>query len=233
MPTIRISSIEVDVSFKDIKNVHLSVHPPDARVTISAPQHIDLDTIKVYAATKLPWIKKERNKILKQDRQPDKKFVTRESHYLFGKRYLMKVQLGNQPKVILHHSKIELQVPEHYNAAKKQALLYNFYRKELRTKLNKLVPGYAAKMGLATPQFGIRKMKTKWGSCAIERKHLWFNIELAKKPDQCIEYIIVHEMAHLLERNHNKNFIGIVNRYFPNWEVQKKILNELPLYHII
>lgn len=231
MPTIRISNIDVDVSFKDIKNVHLSVHPPDGRVTVSAPQHIDLDTVKVYAATKLPWIKKERNKILKQDRQPDKSFVTRESHYLFGKRYLLKINIANPPKVILHHSNIEIQVPEHYNGAKKQALLYRFYRRELRTELTKLVSEYAEKMGIETPQFGIRKMKTKWGSCAIERKYLWFNIELAKKPHECIEYIVVHEMAHLLERSHNKNFTAIVNRYFPNWEVQKKILNELPLYY--
>ena len=231
MPKIRISNIDVDVRFKDIKNVHLSVHPPDGRVTVSAPKHIDLDTVKVYAATKLPWIKKERSKILKQDRQPDKNFVTRESHYLFGRRYLLKVTAGALPRVILHHSKIELQVPEHYDTAKKQALLYRFYRKELRARLNKFVPEYAVKMGLEPPEFGIRKMKTKWGSCAIERKHLWFNIELAKKPDQCIEYIVVHEMTHLLERNHNKNFTAIVNRYFPNWQVQKKILNELPLYH--
>ncbi len=231
MQTIRISNIDVDVSFKDIKNVHLSVHPPNGRVTVSAPRHIDLDTVKVYAATKLAWIKKERNKILNQDRQGRKNFVTRESHYLFGKRYLLKVTIASRPKVILHHSRIELQVPATYNSAQKEAMLYRFYRKELRTKLNKLIPEYAAKMGLGTPGFGIKKMKTKWGSCSIERRHLWFNIELAKKPDQCIEYIIVHEMAHLLERNHNKNFTSIVSRFFPNWQVQKKILNELPLYH--
>lgn len=233
MPTIRISNIDVDVSFKDIKNVHLSVHPPDGRVTVSAPQHVDLDIVKIYTATKLSWIKKERNKILKQDRQPDKNFVARESHYLFGKRYLLEITTRALPRIILHHSIIELQVPGHYDAEKKQALLYRFYRNELRSRLNKLVAEYATKMGLRTPKFGIRKMKTKWGSCATERKHLWFNIELAKKPDQCIEYIIVHEMAHLLERNHNKNFAAIINRYFPNWEVQKKLLNELPLYHRI
>ena len=228
--TIRVSDIDIDVSLKDIKNVHLSVHPPNGRVTVSAPEHTDLNTIKIYAATKLAWIKKERSKILNQDRQPEKKFVTRESHYFFGKRYLLKATNFSKPQVVLHHSAIELQVPFQFNASQKHNLLYTFYRKELRVKLKKLVSNYAGKMGLDVPSFGIKKMKTKWGSCSIGRKHLWFNIELAKKPEQCIEYIVVHEIAHLLERHHNKGFTMLMNQYYPSWLVQKKMLNELPLY---
>ncbi|MFD0750615.1 M48 family metallopeptidase [Mucilaginibacter calamicampi] len=231
MQTIKISNIDIDVSFKDIKNVHLSVHPPNGKVTVSAPLHIDLDTVKIYAATKLSWIKKERSKILKQDRQSHKSYITRESHYLFGKRYLLEVTPASKAKVVAHHSKIELQVPQQFNAEDKHDLLYKFYRTELRNKLTNLISNYAKKMGLEPPDFGIRKMKTKWGSCSIERRHLWFNIELAKKPEACVEYIIVHEMVHLLERHHNKNFTALVDRYYPNWQVQKNILNELPLYH--
>jgi len=231
MHRIRVGSIDVEVIFKDIKNVHLSVHPPQGRVTVSAPHHIDLESVKIYTATKLPWIKKERSKMLGQDRQPDKLYLTRESHYLFGKRYLLKVTKTSRPNVIQHHSRLELRIPDHYGEEHMQALLYKFYRRELRSKLDKLVAVYAGKMGVPVPEFGIRKMKTKWGSCSIERRFLWFNIELAKKPEQCLEYIVVHELAHLLERHHNKGFTALVTRFCPNWQVIKKTLNELPLYH--
>lgn len=229
MEQIQLGGIEVTVRFKDIKNVHLSVHPPDGRVTVSAPLHMDVDTIRVYAATKLAWIKKERNKMRTQAREGEKSYITRESHYLFGKRYLLKVAPSAQPRILLHHAALELRAPAHYHAAQKEALLYRFYRKELRAKLESLVAVYAEKMGLPIPGFGIRRMKTKWGSCAVERRFLWFNIELAKKPVDCIEYIVVHEMAHLLERRHNQHFTEIVAQYFPGWEVQRKLLNELPL----
>lgn len=228
---IRLKGIDVDVRFKDIKNVHLSVHPPDGRVTVSAPRHINLDRIKVYTATKLAWIRKEQSKILGQERQVDKQYITQESHYFLGKRYLLKVTNANRPNVVLHHSKLELQVPAHYNANKKEESLYRFYRQELRALLNTLVIAYAKKMGIPVPSFGIKKMRTKWGSCSADRRYLWFNIELAKKPESCIAYIVVHEMVHLLERHHNKNFMQLLNQFFPNWQIQKQMLNELPLYH--
>jgi predicted metal-dependent hydrolase len=228
---LKINNIDVDVTFRDIKNVHLSVHPPHGRVTVSAPRHIDLETVRIYAATKLSWIKKEQKKFTKQQRQPGKQYITRESHYFLGKRYLLSVKQSLRPKVILHHAKIELQVPQHYNAEMKEALLYRFYREELRKDLQRLVYAFAKKMGIKIPGFGIKKMKTKWGSCSINRQYLWFNIELAKKPKTCIEYIVVHELAHLLERHHNKNFMSLMDQYFPNWQVQKQLLNELPLYN--
>lgn len=229
MERIKVNTIDIDVSFKDIKNVHLSVHPPDGRVTVSAPRHIDLDTLKIYAAAKLSWIKREQSKMLRQDRQAKKEYVGRESHYFLGKRYLLKIFKASRPKVMLHHSKIELQIPEHYQARNCDALLYRFYRQELRTLLQKLVTVYATRMKIPMPAFGIKKMKTKWGSCSIERRYLWFNIELAKKPVSCIEYVVVHEMAHLLERHHNAHFMLILDRYFPYWQTEKRLLNEHPL----
>lgn len=230
MQQISVSDIPVDVTFKDIKNIHLSVHPPDGRVTVSAPRHVELDAIRVYAATKLVWIKKERSKILGQERQSDKDFVGRESHYFLGKRYLLKVTCSGRARVVLHHSVIELQVPANYSPQQCEALLYRFYRRELRTKLSAAVAHFAGRMSLPVPEFGIKKMHTKWGSCAIDRQFLWFNIELAKKPEQCIEYIVVHELAHLIERNHNANFTALLDTYCPGWQTQKRILNELPLY---
>lgn len=227
MPQIKIGNIAIEVSFKDIKNLHLSVHPPKGRVTISAPRRFDLQTIKVYAATKLGWIKKQRAKMQQQEREPGREYIGRESHYLFGKRYLLSITEANRPSVELHHSKIELKIPSEYDTSSREKLLYNYYRMRLRELLDQLVPQHALLMGLDTPQFGIRKMKTKWGSCSIDRKFIWFNIELAKKPVACIEYIVVHEMVHLLERNHNKRFTMLMDKFYPGWQVQKQVLNEV------
>jgi predicted metal-dependent hydrolase len=229
MPQIKIGNITIEVSFKEIKNVHLSVHPPIGRVTISAPRHFDLPTIKVYAATKLGWIKKQRAKMQQQERESDREYIGRESHYFLGKRYLLEITQSHTAKVILHHTKIELQIPPSFDRKKKEDLLYKFYRNELRTLLKSIIKKQALAMKLEPPSFGIRKMKTKWGSCAIERKFLWFNIELAKKPVSAIEYIAVHELSHLKERNHNKNFTLLLDKFYPNWQIQKQLLNELPL----
>ncbi|WP_462267725.1 M48 family metallopeptidase [Mucilaginibacter sp.] len=229
MDLIKIGDINVEVSFKDIKNVHLSVHPPLGRVTLSAPQQISLDKLKIYTATKLPWIKTERAKILNQEREQEKEYITRESHFLLGKRYLLQVTEARSNKVLIHHSKIELLTPSPCSKSNRREMLYNFYRRELRKLLIKLINQFAHAMGLSVPKFGIRVMKTKWGSCAATNRNLWFNIELAKKPLGCIEYIVVHELVHLIERHHNKNFILLMNRYLPNWQIQKRLLNKLPI----
>ena len=229
MELIRIGDIDIEVSFKEIKNVHLSVHPPLGKVTVSAPQHIDLDKIRVYAATKLLWIRKEQKKITGQERESVKEYITRESHFFLGQRYLLNVVPANYSKVKLKHSKIELLAPENSATAYKRKILYNWYRRELRKQLDRYIGQYCSYMHLPKPVFGIRQMKTKWGSCVTGNQHLWFNIELAKKPLDCIEYIVVHELAHLLERHHNKNFVLLMDRYLPGWRLQKKILNELPV----
>jgi hypothetical protein len=229
MELIRIGDIEVEVSFKEIKNLHLSVHPPMGKVTVSSPLHFDVEKIRLYVATKLLWIKKERKKIIDQERETDKDFITRESHYFLGKRYLLEISELEKRKVVLHHSKIELFTPFPSSVESKKQVLYNWYRKELRKVVQELIEQYSKKMEISFPEFGIRHMRTKWGSCATNNRRLWFNIELAKKPFSCIEYIVVHELVHLSERRHNKNFILLMNRYLPNWQVQKKLLNELPV----
>jgi predicted metal-dependent hydrolase len=224
---IQIGRIEVEVSFKAIKNLHLSVHPPDGKVTVSSPDFFDLDRVKIYLAGKLAWIKKEQQKIRSQEREVEKEFLTQESHFYMGKRYLLKVIEAPSPKIILRHSNIELYTPPAASIEQKQNTLYNWYRRELRKKLALLISDYAEKMNLKNFDFGIRKMKTKWGSCVTDSKTLWFNIELAKKPISCIEYVVVHELVHLLERHHNRNFIILMNRYLPGWREQKRLLNEV------
>lgn len=227
--TLHIGTAEIEVTFKPIKNLHLSVHPPYGRVTISSPEFYDLEKVKIYAATKLGWIKREQQKICSQQREEPKLMTTRESHQFLGKRYLLKVIEVNRPKVVLKHNVIELYTVPNAALEQKQKTLYNWYKKQLEAKVIELIYQYAKVIGITDVNFGIRKMKTKWGTCNIEKRTLWFNIELAKKPVECIEYIVVHEMIHLLERNHNKNFIILMDKYLPNWRIQKKILNELPL----
>lgn len=226
---LHIGSVAIEVTFKAIKNLHLSVHPPAGKVTIASPDFYDLEKVKIYAATKLGWIKREQAKIRSQEREEPKLMISRESHQFFGERKLLKVIAASRSKIILKHQTIELYALPKATLEKKQKTLYNWYKKELETVVGKLIVSYANQMNVTAVNFGIRKMKTKWGSCSIEKRMLWFNIELAKKPIDCIEYIVVHELIHLLERNHNKNFIILMDKFLPNWRIQKKILNELPI----
>lgn len=226
---LQIGSVEIEVKFKPIKNLHLSVHPPYGHVTISSPEIYDLEKVKIYAATKLGWIKKEQKKFLTQEREEPRDFLTQESHYFMGTRYLLKLITAKRNKVELKGKKLYLYTTAPENKELNRKTLYTFYRRELRSKIVAYTALYSRQMGLDIPEFKIRTMKTKWGSCATDSKRLWFNIELAKKPLECIEYIVVHEMVHLMERNHNKRFVLLMDQYYPNWQVQKKVLNELPL----
>ena len=226
---LQIGSVEIEVKFKPIKNLHLSVHPPYGNVTISSPEIYDLEKVKIYAATKLGWIKKEQKKFLTQEREEPRDFITQESHFFFGNRYLLKLIPATRTKVEIKGKKLFLYTTDPDNAALNRKTLYSFYRRELRKKIVEFTAFYSGQMNIDIPEFKIRSMKTKWGSCATDSKRLWFNIELAKKPLECIEYIVVHEMVHLMERNHTKRFVLLMDRYFPNWQVQKKVLNELPI----
>lgn len=226
---IKVGEVEIDVTFKDIKNLHLSVHPPIGRVTISSPEMYSLEKVKIYAATKLGWIKKEQRKFQAQNRERQRLYKNQESHYFFGDRYLLKLQQSSRNKVELNGKKLIIHSREPADIALSQKTLYAFYRKELRKYLDKRIQKYAAEMHLQIPSFKIRTMKTKWGSCTTDADRLWFNIELAKKPLDCIDYVVVHELVHLLERHHNKRFVLLMDQYYPSWRTQKQILNELPL----
>lgn len=191
-------------------------------MTISSPKFYDLEKVKIYAATKLGWIKKEQRKFKNQARETKRLMVTQESHYLFGARYLLRVVAAKRNSVQIKGKQMFLFVRDKEDVELKQAVLYRFYRQVLRAKLSQLVSQYAQKMELAVPEFKIRTMKTKWGSCAAKNERLWFNIELVKKPIGCIEYVVVHELVHLLERHHNKRFVLLMNQYYPQWPPPRK-----------
>lgn len=228
--TLKFNDIEVELSFKDIKNIHLRVHPPFGRVTLSAPKNMDIEHLRVFVSTKLGWIRREKKKITSQKREPEYLYITNESHYFFGQRFLLKVtQSYKKSKVILHHNKIEIIVQDANDKELVKKKLYQWYRQQLKKFLSERIEYFKDKMNVSPESFGIRKVKTKWGSCNDVSKTIWFNIELVKKPKECIDYIVVHELVHLKERSHNKNFILLMNKYYPNWQLRKKQLNELPI----
>jgi predicted metal-dependent hydrolase len=232
MEKLNLGDISIDVELKDIKNIHLSVYPPSGRVRIAAPLRMNLDTIRIYAISKLGWIKKQQQKFREQVREAPREYLTKEGHYYLGKRYLMKViECDAPPFVKLKHDIIELNVRTGKDSLKRQEIMEQWYREQLRTVAMPVIAKWEKVMGVSLNDLGIRKMKTKWGTCNREAKRIWLNTELAKKPFHCIEYIIVHELLHLLERNHNSNFIAYMDRFLPEWKLLKNELNQLPVTH--
>ena len=230
--TIELGDIVVDVIQKDIKNVHLSVYPPTGRVRISAPLHMSLDTIRVFAISKLGWIKQEQMKLRDQERETPREYLDRESHYLWGKRYLLKVvEREGAPRVEIMHGKLVLQLSRGADAVKMQAIVAQWYRDQIKDVVPSLIENWAPVIGVTPPNLFVRQMKTKWGSCNPQAGNIRLNSELAKKPRQCLEYVLVHEMVHLLEPTHNQQFIALMDRFMPLWRNHRDTLNRLPVRH--
>ena len=232
MEQLNLGNLTIDVEQKDIKNVHLSVYPPSGRVRIAAPLRMDLDTIRIYAISKLAWIKMQQHKFLTQVREAPREYLNKESHYFLGKRYLLKViELDAPPLVDVKHNTIELYVRPDTDIRKRQIIMDEWYRKQLNQLAPPVIEKWEKTMGVSINEFAIKKMKTRWGTCNREAKRIWLNLELAKKPFHCIEYIIVHELAHMLERTHNEKFIAIMDNFLPEWKHLKNELNKLPISH--
>ena len=230
--TLKLGSITVDVVQKDIKNVHLSVYPPAGKVRISAPLRMKVETIRVFAASKLGWIKEQQKKIAGQDRESQREYIERESHYLWGRRYLLRiVERDSPPLVQLRHNKVILQVRPATAAERRQEILDEWYRGQLRTAVQPLIAKWEPMMGVQVERVFVRRMKTKWGSCSRRTASIRLNTDLAKKPPECLEYMVVHEMVHLLEPTHNDRFIGLMDRLMPNWRFYRQMLNRLPVRH--
>jgi predicted metal-dependent hydrolase len=217
---------------KEIKNVHLSVYPPSGQVRISAPRGMSLETIRLFAISKLGWIRQQQKKISEQEREPPREYLDRESHYVWGKRYLLKlVEQDAPPAVELKHSHILLQTRPGTTEQKKQAILDQWYRAELKQAVPPLIVKWQPLMGVKVERFFIQRMKTRWGSCNPDSAHIRLNTDLARKPRECLEYLTVHEMVHLLEPTHNARFLTLMNQFMPNWRWCRQVLNRLPLRH--
>ena len=230
---INIGGISMDVEFKDIKNVHLSVYPPTGRVRIAAPTRMNLDTIRLYAIAKLPWIKKQQTKLQGQQRETPREYLDRESHYVWGRRYLLKVIEADQvPSVELKHNQIVLTVRPDAVSEKKEDVVAAWYREQLRIVMSPLIEKWEAVIGVKSDRIFVQRMKTKWGSCNPHIHSIRLNSELAKKSPECLEYVIVHELVHLLEPTHNQRFVALMDKFMPQWRQFRDELNRQPLSHV-
>jgi predicted metal-dependent hydrolase len=229
---IQLGDIVIDVVKKDIKNIHLSVYPPAGKVRISAPVRMDLDTIRVFVISKLGWIKKQQQKMQAQEREIPREYLDRESHYVWGKRYLLSVvEKDTAPFVSLRHNKMILHVRPDTSLARKQEIVAEWYREILKETVPALIEKWEQIMDVKVQQFFLRKMKTRWGSCNYRKGNIRLNTELAKKQPECLEYVIVHELAHLLEPSHNSRFVALMDRFMPQWQSHRDELKRAPLGH--
>jgi predicted metal-dependent hydrolase len=226
-----VAGIPIELIQKDIKNLHLAVYPPDGKVRLAAPQSVNLKTLELYVASKISWIKKQQRKFAGIDRPSSRNYVQRESHYFLGKRYLLRVYESNDlyryPKVVCKtKTYIDMFIKEGCKTEQRAALMKEWYRTKLKEILAELIPKWEAILNVKANQVKVQTMKTKWGSCNTNNKNIMFNIELVKKPYECIEYVVVHELLHLLERNHNDLFRAYLDKFLPNWRHLKEQLND-------
>lgn len=227
---IKLGDIAIDVVRKEIKNIHLSVHPPAGRVRISAPKRMTLDTIRVFAISKLGWIKKHQQKLQEQVRETPREYLDRESHYLWGKRYLFKVEEKDSAAYVsLRHKQMVLHVRPDTGDERKREILAEWYREKLKEVVPALIVKWERLMGVKVEKFFVQRMKTRWGSCNHRSNNIRLNTELAKKPLECLEYVVVHEMAHLLEPSHNNRFIALMDQFMPSWRNHREELNRSSL----
>jgi predicted metal-dependent hydrolase len=227
---IRVGEISITVVHKDVKHVHLSVYPPDGHVTLVAPTATRLDVARAYAINKLGWIREQRRKLQSQARETPRRFVERESHYLWGRRYLLVVAHEDaKPSVTLDHKRIMLTVRPGSAEAKRAEVIHAWHKALLHQAIPPLIEQWEAKLGVQVVGYFLQRMKTRWGGCNHRARHIRLNTELVKKPKDLLEYVIVHEMAHLLEPTHSDRFVGILNEHYPSWREARAELNELPL----
>jgi predicted metal-dependent hydrolase len=229
---IQLGDLAVQVFRKDIRNIHLSVYPPEGRVVISCPSRHSLEKIRAYALGKLAWIRKQQRRFQAQQRESQRKYIERESHYIWGKRYLMCVATTDTAaRIEQSPKKITLHVQPGATQEKREELYEDWMRLKLKSAISPLIAKWQPILGVNVKGFFVQRMKTKWGSCSPNRGTIRLNTELAKKPRQCLEYIVVHEMLHLLEPTHNARFRTLLDRFMPRWTERRKTLNSLPVRH--
>ncbi len=228
--TIQLGDILILVIRKNVKNVHLSVHPPDGRVTLVAPLATRLDVARAYGISRLGWIRKQQEKLRNQAREAPRLFVERESHYLWGRRYLLSINFRvAKPTVTLDHKRINLTVRPQSGADKRAEVVHTWHKSLLHAVVPSLITKWELILNVKVKGYFLQRMKTRWGSCNPGRGHIRLNTELVKKPKDLLEYVVVHEMAHLLVPTHSERFAAILTEHWPNWQVSRAELNELPL----
>jgi predicted metal-dependent hydrolase len=229
---LTVRGIDVDVIYKDIKNLHIGVYPPLGRVRVAAPHRLDNDAVRLALVQRLPWIKRQRDRLQSADRQSLREMVTGESHYVWGSRYRLKViERPGRAHVEIDGDRLLLYVTAGTATEKRRELLDRWYREQLREAIPDVIAKWEPTLDVTVPRWTIRRMKTKWGSCNCETGHIWFNVELAKKHPESLEYIAVHEMTHLLERGHGERFTKLMDGFMRDWRSRRDQLNDAPLAH--
>ena len=228
--TIRLGEIAIAVTRKDIKHVHLSVHPPNGRVTLVAPKGTRPEVARAYAVTRLGWIRNQQAKLRGQARETSRRFVERESHYLWGKRYLLSVREEDvKPSVRLSHRRITLTVRPGSVQAKREEVMHEWHKALLHDAVPRLIQKWEPRLGVKVAGYFLQRMKTKWGSCNHRARTIRLNTELVKKPRDLVEYVVLHEMLHLIAPTHSEEFLGLMSKHYPSWREARAELNELPL----
>ena len=230
---ITVNGMKIDVVRKDIKNLHLGVYPPHGRIRVAVPLAVSDDAVRLAVISRLNWIKRQQTKFKGQDRQSAREYVSGESHYYLGRRYrLQMAEHGGRPKVSVRNaSRIDIRLGKGSTKAERERVFIAWYRSELRRLAVPIIVSWSRKLDVPTPNCGIKRMKTKWGTCSIKARRIWLNLELIKKPVQCLEYIIVHELMHFLERHHNDRFVSQMDKRLPLWRHHRRVLNSAPLAH--
>ena len=230
---ITVNDLVVDVVRKDIKHLHLAVYPPAGRVRVAAPLRVNDEAVRLFTISRLSWIRRQQAKFEAQERQSAREYVSGESHYYQGHRYLLHVtERSGPPAVSIRNNKIlDLFTRPGSDTAQRERVLATWYRRRLKEEIAPLIAKWEGIIGVQVAAWGVKQMKTKWGTCNIEARRIWLNLELIKKPAHCLEYIIVHEMVHLLERHHNERFVAYMNRFMPLWQYYREELNGEPLGH--
>ena len=231
--SIEVRGTAVDVVHKDIKNLHIGVYPPNGRVRVAAPLSLDDDAVRMAVVSRLGWIRRHQSKFEKQNRQSQREFVTGESHYFEGRRYRLDVtECDGPPSVcLLNNTTMGIRVRPGANRNTREAVLDRWYRHHLRDRLPGLIAKWEPELGVRVNEARIRKMKTRWGTCNPDARRIWLNLELAKKPASCLDFVVLHEMVHLIERRHNDRFRSLMDRFMPTWRYHRDELKRSPLAH--
>lgn len=229
---IVLGEVQIETVYKAVKNVHLTVHPPHGRVTLVAPTGTRPEVARAYAISKLGWIRQQKAALKSQARETPRQHVSRETHYLWGRRYLLRVvELDAKPQVKLDHKHITLQVRPGSSLDKRAEVMHEWHKALLHEVVPKLLERWALRLGVKVSGYFLQRMKTQWGSCNPRLGNIRLNTELVKKPKDLLEYVIVHELAHLLEPTHSDRFVALLDQHFPGWREARAELNELPLGH--
>lgn len=230
---IEVRGIPVEVVRKDIKNLHLGVYPPNGRVRVAVPLRLDDEAVRLAVISRLGWIRRQQDNFEQQDRQSEREMITGESHYYLGRRYRLDVIEHDGPAAVTlrNNRTLELRVRPETDRYKREAVLHRWYREGLREQIPSLIAKWEPEIGVTVAEWRIRKMKTRWGTCNIEARRIWLNLELAKKPASCLEFILVHEMVHFLERHHTDRFRELMESLMPQWRLHREELNRSPLAH--